>query len=269
LLYYYLYFSKDRLENPTIENLISLYNNQTGVDIEDGQIRLLTEQLHEDISMGRLPIVRGVRADVSPISNRLKEADYIGLIREFQLVMWQIVGAGFLEMGHEADSGDTAEQYMAISRKQATGVIRQFISDFINDTIIADPWSGYEGLTFNWKIAEEQWTKKDEWRIKYPTALNTQVISPEELAEQEFPEIFSKRTEPFPPKEPPAEAAPEEPPVVQSPSEAGEEQKPQAPLPTGRKSTTVQKSEETELPDWAADLIRSIELDLEEWGGDN
>ena len=152
LLWSYLYFSKDRIENPTIDKLISFYVTNDMQPLTGEQFGTLAETMREDVKMGRMPVLEGVQARVDDIGGRMREAELLPLIKEFELILYQIIGAGLVELGRVEDvNRSTSEQQIAAAQRQAIGTIKGILSEFVNISIIGDDWSGFDNLVFAWQ----------------------------------------------------------------------------------------------------------------------
>lgn len=170
LLWSYLYFSKDRIENPTIDKLISFYVTSDMQPLGTGQTGVIVETMREDVRAGRMPVLEGVQAKVDDLTGALREAELLPLIQEFELVLYQIIGAGLVELGRVEDvNRSTSEQQIAAAQRQAIGTIKGILSEFVNVYVIGDQWSGFDNLSFYWLpvLHGVSWREQAEVLLQY------------------------------------------------------------------------------------------------------
>lgn len=154
ILYAVLVLLRERVDTPGWGKLVSFYAGKEAQGIHQDQFNTLVEALREDISSGTLPVVRApIRAFVDDIGAGLEAEKLMLLIMdEYELIMWQIFGAGLVQMGRmEGQGRQMGAQQMEAAEKQAIGHMRQILrDDFVEGFVIQDPWSLYQNLTSRW-----------------------------------------------------------------------------------------------------------------------
>lgn len=196
VLFFLLYYYKDKLENPTANTLVSMYQGKDMTPLSEPQMVSVIETVREDVRAGRMPVIGGVDIKTQRLSFD-RPSDNLTIIGQFQVDLWTIFGVGLVEMGRvETSSRATAEAQVRVARRQAVGNLRAIIADdFVNDRIIADPHSDYKNLVFTWARDEPRPTMIERWRYILPWAIKLGVLTPEIVTEAEFPEWVEKLKE--------------------------------------------------------------------------
>lgn len=152
IFYNMLVMVHDKLQKPQMDKLVSFITPKDAQKLTEEQEKAIVEAMREDLGLGRLPILSGVLARVDEIGVDKIFAMLWGMLKDIELIAWQIFGAGGVQMLRmEGQGRQAATQQVEVAKKQAVGnMLRIIKEDFIETEIIEDPYSPYGGLLVDW-----------------------------------------------------------------------------------------------------------------------
>jgi len=192
ILFAVLVRMRDKVDNPAMDKLISFITPSGTRGMTAEQYNDLVEAMREDIAAGTLPVLQGVRAFVDDIGMSTNfEGMLFRILEEYQLIAWQIFGAGLVQMGKmEGQGRQMGAQQMKAAEKQAVGHALQIIRDgFVEAVLINDKWSPYSGLTSKWIDATAIPTRAMMMETEWAPLMKIGGVPPGAIVELAYPEV--------------------------------------------------------------------------------
>ena len=143
IIFHLFYRYKQELTNPISRKMVSFEIPATS-ELSPAQITDVVETMRADIHAGRLPVLEGLSAQVHDLGHSLSESEPLSPLDQLQIILWKIFGVGNIEMGDvESATRSTAEQQVALARRQAVGNMKRVLMNEVCGRIIGDPHSPY------------------------------------------------------------------------------------------------------------------------------
>jgi len=169
IMFAMLVLLRDKLNKPQMDKLVSFTIPKDAKHLRDKDVDNIVAALREDLGYGRLPVLQGVLARVSEIGMGDSFQLLWAIIQQIEVYAWQIFGAGGVQMIRmEGQGRQAASQQIEASKRQGVAkALRVIEEDFIDATILRDPYSPYKGLAVEWvdksKIPSRAEKMEKEW----------------------------------------------------------------------------------------------------------
>ena len=145
IIFHLFYRYREQLINPVVDKLVS-FTVPPASALSPAQTTDIVTTMRADILEGRLPVLEGLKVEVHDL-RRSWAKEPLSPLEQLQVILWTIFGAGLIEMGKvETATRSTAEQQVALSRRQAVGGIKRILVDEVAGIFIHDSFSPYGGL---------------------------------------------------------------------------------------------------------------------------